>query len=458
MVESFEKKFKVILIVDSMISDIEKFFTERGMLVEDKVIREIERRGGIKYLDGIKNRLNFNGAVFTFKDLPPDNEFSIVKEFHLNGFPGVSSTFVDIFQSRFNALSKRIKMKSVSHHFVSIKKAKMRDDVVDVIGLVIDSNVSKKGYKIIEIEDLEDNIKVILGQKFNDLIFQDEVIGVSGKISRDRTAMFADTIIRPELEKNKVTYDNGKKVLVVSDIHVGSKNFMSDSFLNFIDFVNNSNISYVIMNGDLVDGIGVYPDQENDLEIQDIVKQYKKLAELISKINDNIKVILIPGNHDMVYPTEPQNPLPKEINDLFPSNVISLSNPVWVEVGKRIFLLYHGTSIMDFVETMPGSSLNDSAIVMREMLKRGHMAPIYGKNLSFIPLREDYYVIDPIPDVFITGHIHDHSITSYKGILAVNASTFQFQTDYQKMMNFNPKPGIGTVIDTSDLSYEVVKF
>ena len=441
-----------------MIQDIEKFFLERGILVEERVIKEIEKRGGLVYLEKVQSKLNFQSPVFTFKDLPVDNEFSIVKEFHLNGFPGISGSFVDIFQNRFNVLSKKIKSRSFSHHFVSIKKAKISGDNVDTIGLVVDSSVSKKGYKIIEIEDQDDSIKVILGQKFNDLVFHDEVIGVSGKISKDRTAIFAESIIRPDLEKRKEFYDTGLEVLVISDIHVGSRNFMNNNFMNLIDYVNNSNVSYIIMNGDLVDGIGVYPDQEKDLEIPDIIKQYKRLAELISKINRNIKVILIPGNHDMVYPTEPQNPLPKEINELFPPNVISLSNPVWVEIGRRIFLLYHGTSIMDFVESMPGTSLNDSDKVMKEMIKRGHLAPIYGKNLSFIPLKEDYYVIDPVPDVFITGHIHDHSITSYRGILAVNASTFQEQTDYQKMMNFNPKPGIGTLINTSDLSYRLVKF
>jgi len=441
-----------------MIQDIEKFFLEKGILVEERVVKEIEKRGGLVYLEKVQSKLNFQSPVFTFKDLPVDNEFSIVKEFHLNGFPGISGSFVDIFQNRFNVLSKKIKSRSFSHHFVSIKKAKISGDNVDTIGLVVDSSVSKKGFKIIEIEDQDDSIKVILGQKFNDLVFHDEVIGVSGKISKDRTAIFAESIIRPDLEKRKEFYDTGLEVLVISDIHVGSRNFMNNNFMNLIDYVNNSNVSYIIMNGDLVDGIGVYPDQEKDLEIPDIIKQYKRLAELISKINRNIKVILIPGNHDMVYPTEPQNPLPKEINELFPPNVISLSNPVWVEIGRRIFLLYHGTSIMDFVESMPGTSLNDSDKVMKEMLKRGHLAPIYGKNLSFIPLKEDYYVIDPVPDVFITGHIHDHSITSYRGILAVNASTFQEQTDYQKMMNFNPKPGIGTLINTSDLSYRLVKF
>ncbi|MDA8054870.1 MAG: metallophosphoesterase, partial [Thermoplasmatales archaeon] len=247
-------------------------------------------------------------------------------------------------------------------------------------------------------------------------------------------------------------------VMVVSDIHVGSKNFIEDSFLNMIDYVNTQGVSFVVMNGDLVDGIGVYPDQESDLAINDINLQYRKFAGLISRFNSNVRVIVIPGNHDIVYPTEPQNPLPKEINAMFPPNVTSLSNPVWVEIGGRIFLLYHGTSIFHFLEAIPGMTLNDTDKVMVEMLKRGHLAPEYGKNLSFIPLKSDYYLIDPVPDVLVTGHVHSHSITTHKGILAINASTFQEQTNYQRMMNFNPKPAIGTLVDTYDLSATAVKF
>ncbi len=437
---------------------IEKYFLTKGFLVEDRVIREIEKRGGIDYLEKIEPKLNFTSPIFTLKNLPVDNEFSIVKEFHLDGYPGVSNSFVDLFRDRYDSLSSKIRSRTVSHHFISIARAKNLEGRVDVIGTVSDISTSKKGYRIVELDDKEDRIKIILNPRMQELILQDEVIGVTGSLANDRKAIFADSIIRPEAEKHIETFPTGPKVLVVSDIHVGSKNFLHDSFMNMVDFVNSEPISYLIMNGDLVDGIGIYPDQEKELEIPDIIKQYKRLAELISLINRNVRVIVIPGNHDIVYPTEPQNPLPPEINNLFPPNVVSLSNPVWVDIGKRTFLLYHGTSIMDFLESMPGTSLNDSDKVMKEMLKRSHIAPIYGKNLSFIPLKRDFYVMDPVPDVFITGHIHDHSASTHKGIITVNASTFQAQTDYQKMMNFNPKPSIGTMINTSDLSFDLVKF
>ncbi|MEM3810008.1 MAG: metallophosphoesterase [Thermoplasmatales archaeon] len=441
-----------------MREDIEKFFLERGCLVEERVIEEIERRGGIEYVIRNEGRLDFSGPVFSLERLPPVNDFSIVKEFNIEGYPGVSDSFVDIFRSRYHFLHEKLNTRSSSYRFTPISKLKKTGGIVFGSGMVSDVSETKKGFKIVEVEDDESAIKIILPKNFKDIIIRDEVIGFSGRFSREGEAIFVDNIYHPEVSIEQRKFNYGVKVLVVSDIHVGSKKFMKDSFLNMVDYVNSEGIQFVIMNGDLVDGIGIYPDQESDLEIKDINLQYKELANLLSKFGAQTRVVLIPGNHDIVYPMEPQNPLPKYIANLFPNNVISLSNPVWIQIAGRTFLLYHGTSIFDFLESIPGSTLNDTAKVMSEMLKRGHLAPEYGRNLSFIPLKTDYYLIDPVPDVLVTGHVHDHSVITFRGILGVNGSTFQEQTAYQRMMNFNPKPAIGTVINTSDLSYETVKF
>jgi DNA polymerase II small subunit len=440
-----------------MRDEIERFFLERGCLVEEKVIEEIEKRGGLDYVIKNQNRLDFSGPIFSIDRLPAVNDFSIVKEFNINGYPGVADSFVDMFRSRYHFLHEKLNSKG-SHFFLPVSKARKTEGTVFVSGMVQDYSETKNGFRILEIEDENSSMKVILPKNFKDIIIRDEVLGFSGRFSKDGEAIFAENVYHPEISKELQILDYGVKVLVVSDIHVGSKKFMRDNFLEMVDYVNSEGISFVIMNGDLVDGIGVYPDQENDLEIKDINLQYRELADLISKFGNHARIILIPGNHDIVYPMEPQNPLPPEIAALFPPNVISLSNPVWIQISGRIFLLYHGTSIFDFLESIPGSTLNDTALVMKEMIKRGHLAPEYGRNLSFIPLKTDYYLIDPVPDVLVTGHVHDHSVTSYRGVLAVNGSTFQEQTGYQRMMNFNPKPAIGTVIDTSDLSYETVKF
>ena len=55
----------------------------------------------------------------------------------------------------------------------------------------------------------------------------------------------------------------------------------------------------------------------------------------------------------------------------------------------------------------------------------------------------------------ITGHIHGHHLGNYNGVRYVNSSTWQSQTEFQKMMNFAPDPCILTMFDLN--SRQVVK-
>ena len=64
----------------------------------------------------------------------------------------------------------------------------------------------------------------------------------------------------------------------------------------------------------MVDGIGIYPNQERELVVKDIYKQYEMLDDFIEAIPDYMEVIIGPGNHDAVRRGEPQ---PAMGTDLF---------------------------------------------------------------------------------------------------------------------------------------------
>ena len=81
------------------------------------------------------------------------------------------------------------------------------------------------------------------------------------------------------------------------------------------------------------------------------------------------------------------------------------------------------------------------------MLKSRILAPEYGASTPLAPDQSDYMVIDEIPDIFVTGHVHTYARLNYRGITVINASTWQSQTEYQKMNNFKPVPGIATVVE-----------
>ena len=86
------------------------------------------------------------------------------------------------------------------------------------------------------------------------------------------------------------------------------------------------------------------------------------------------------------------------------------------------------------------------------------MAPIYGGVSSLAPEKEDYMVIDLIPDIFVTGHVHVTSVESYRNVLLINASAWQSQTEYQKMMNFMPDPAKAIVVNFKNLIPSAIHF
>ena len=62
----------------------------------------------------------------------------------------------------------------------------------------------------------------------------------------------------------------------------------------------------MLIAGDLIDGVGIYPNQENELTILDFKKQYEYAAKLINRIPKYIEIILLPGNHDSPRKALPQ--------------------------------------------------------------------------------------------------------------------------------------------------------
>ena len=75
---------------------------------------------------------------------------------------------------------------------------------------------------------------------------------------------------------------------------------------------------------------------------------------------------------------------------------------------------------------------------MEELLNKRHLAPIYGERTPLASELEDYLVVDKVPDIFHTGHVHINTYKNYKGVHMINSGTFQTQTEFQKVHNILP--------------------
>jgi DNA polymerase II small subunit len=92
------------------------------------------------------------------------------------------------------------------------------------------------------------------------------------------------------------------------------------------------------------------------------------------------------------------------------------------------------------------------------MLKRRHLAPTYGSRVSISPEKKDYFVIDPVPDIIHTGHVHTLGVQRYKNVLLVNSGTWQDQTEFQKRVNLVPMPARVPIVDLENFDVKILAF
>jgi DNA polymerase II small subunit len=361
--------------------------------------------------------------------------------------------FARYFQDRFASLKALLLRRRDMMGAISIQRAmdpnKLQADEVKVIGMVNEVRETRSGEKIIELEDDTGKMTIMVpkdNKAAKDSVLQDEVIGVVGKMSRRDRKMILKDLIRPDVpfSSGMEVSDSTAQVAFMSDVHVGSNTFLEERWKNMIEWLKDEakdlDIRYIVIPGDCVDGVGVFPGQEEELVIEDILDQYKAMAEHLKDVPDGIRIVMQPGNHDMVRPAEPQPALSEEVARMFDSSVLQIGNPAYLRIEGRTILSYHGKSFDDMVNGIKGLSYSQPLKAMEEMLKRRHLAPAYGGKTPFAPERKDYLVIDEVPDIFVTGHVHGAGVSFYNGIRLINASTWQDQTSFQKMHNFVPDP------------------
>jgi DNA polymerase II small subunit len=73
-------------------------------------------------------------------------------------------------------------------------------------------------------------------------------------------------------------------------------------------------VKYLLIAGDVVDGIGIYPGQQHELTIRNVHKQYDFAIKYFEKIPSYIDIFISPGNHDAARKSLPQPAIPKDIH------------------------------------------------------------------------------------------------------------------------------------------------
>ncbi len=371
-----------------------------------------------------------------------------------------------LFRSRFRALHHFLRGRPSLENPRSIRDLRPFNGTASIVGMVREvRETSKRHHTIVALDDDTGSIEVLVLKDSPAVrvpFVLDEVVGIKLRLSADRTRIpLALAVERPDVPLGRPIGRGAasRRAMFLSDLHVGSKAFLAESWEALVGFLREegphpglaASIDSVVIAGDLVDGIGIYPRQERDLAIGDIVEQYAELGRRLAELPSRLTVVAVPGNHDAVCPAEPQPAIPPNLAHDLPKNVRLLPNPSTFALGGTVVAAYHGRGFDDLIPAIPGASYARPTEVMRRMLQMRHLAPIYGDRTPLAPLDRDGLVIDPVPDILVTGHLHTYGADRYRGVLLLNASAWQAETEYQRMRNITPVPARAAVVDLGTL-------
>jgi DNA polymerase II small subunit len=484
---------KVILSDD--IKNILKFSTNSSLIVNDNANNGTTIINSLDHTEIIDTKKNNEETILKLvthdSDDPENNNYvnNIIYDSNnsINSGEGVEG-YTSLFRSRFDKSlkilsnrpdSKKIKRIAFIKQFLNQSRINPKsqpkenlEESLFIAGLIMEKKIKKNSYNL-TIDDQSGSL---------------ETFAYDEDLKKQISSLILDQMVMIELENNSKRKNHViKKIfsldvpdripnrshsevysVLISDLHIGSKFFMEDEFQMFLNWLNGkeenrdivSKIKYVCICGDLIDGIGIFPHQDRELLEKDSFSQMEHATNLLAKIPKHIKVFMIPGNHDLGRRALPQPAIPRKYADKIYSlsNITMLGNPCMINIEGVKTLMFHGQSLDDTIATIPGLSYSKPAEAMKILLKSRHLSPIYGQRTPIAPELEDMMVVEDVPDIFHSGHVHVIDVDSYKGTLVVNSGAWQTQTPFQRAMGITPTPGIAIVVNLATLRPYQINF
>jgi DNA polymerase II small subunit len=392
---------------------------------------------------------------------------------------GTVEGYLGYFRDRYKRLDKllrqRIDVKSAASIIDAFRAP--ANTRLKIVGMITEKRESKQR-TILTVEDMHASATVLVPQnapqevqKRARSILLDQVVCLS--VAKTRTSLLvAEDIILPDVaQRTQHKASEPVYAVLTSDMHVGSTKFTREAFNRFILWLNGKygneqlretagKVKYVLIAGDIVDGIGVYPNQVKELAVKDVYKQYRLAARYFGQIPDYVEIVITPGNHDAPRKALPQPPIANCFLETLAEsrNVHSLGDPCFLSLHGVEVLMFHGRSLDDIVSTVPDMTYSHPEKAMRLLLQCRHLAPMYGGRTPLSPENKDSLVIERVPDIFHSGHVHAVEYGNYRGVLVANSGCWQEQTDYMRRNGFMPTPGKVLVVNLQTLEVTVVPF
>ena len=291
-----------LLISDTSLTEQNNKYMYDKETIKDKNFFSIKKDNLIKYKENDEN----------FKIIYDSND-------KINSGEGVEG-YTSLFRSRYEKSLKILSLRQDSRKVKKIEIAKQLfnqskinynsmskedlDNSIFIAGLVMSKDIKNNNYDI----TIDDQTGLLTATTYNE------------ELKKQISMLTVDQMVMIEFENNPKRRKNTIKnifsldipdripnrskseifSILISDLHIGSKFFMEKEFQNFLEWLNGngdnreiiSKIKYICICGDLIDGIGIFPNQDKELLEKDSYSQMDHAIKILSKIPKHMKVFL----------------------------------------------------------------------------------------------------------------------------------------------------------------------
>jgi DNA polymerase II small subunit len=218
---------------------------------------------------------------------------------------GVYDDFVSVFRDRYERLSELLRGR-VTHRPTSALRDMSGGGETACIGMISDIRSTANGHWLVELEDTAGTFPCLIAKSSDaagvvDQLLLDEVVAVEGRLSDDAGILFVDSLHFPDVPRTfqPTTADRHVQAALVSDLHVGSEEFLDEAWDAFADWLHTeaaAPVEYLLIAGDMVEGVGVYPGQDEELDTIDVFEQYETSAERLQAAPGRLASVTIPAH------------------------------------------------------------------------------------------------------------------------------------------------------------------
>ena len=249
---------------------------------------------------------------------------------------------------------------------------------------------------------------------------------------------------------------------IVSDLHIGSKWFDQQALEEAFHIIENNNIKYILMPGDILQGVGVFSRESLDLSTLSIEDQIKMARDILSEyIPMHVAIHVIIGNHEEAVKSKSKfgfDPLLSLLNQLRLKRpdininyygydallvvnnlvrdheiLIDPHNPRYISIQSP-YLIYmiHGSGKGSYAISYPAQKILRSLHINADMLIVGH----YHKLAHFKVNNKEVIMSSTFQgkNHFFTGMGND----TQKGFVIVNGTNMQDNYYTKPLINLIP--------------------